>query len=98
MSSSAQQRALSVSVVVPTYRRPADLRRCVDALVGQTSPADEVVVVVREDDDESLSAVDGLVARIPSIERVTVSAPGQVHALNRGIERAQRGHHRDHGR
>jgi O-antigen/teichoic acid export membrane protein len=49
----AARPALAATVVVPTWRRPDDLRRCLRALARQTRPAAEVVVVVRDDDGES---------------------------------------------
>ena len=41
---------MMITVVVPTYRRPRDLGRCLDGLGKQSRPADEIAVVVRESD------------------------------------------------
>jgi GT2 family glycosyltransferase len=40
---------IRVSVVVPTYRRPALLARCLAALAGQSLPAGEYEVIVADD-------------------------------------------------
>ena len=40
----------SVSIVIPTYRRPHLLRRCLEALLRQEYPSDRLDVVVVEDD------------------------------------------------
>jgi cellulose synthase/poly-beta-1,6-N-acetylglucosamine synthase-like glycosyltransferase len=82
-------RTLSVSVVVPSYRRPQDLKRCLEALRAQTRTLDEVVVVLREDDLESRAVVQQLQPGQP-IQIVLVREPGQVHALNCGLQ-ASRG-------
>jgi glycosyltransferase involved in cell wall biosynthesis len=78
---------MTVSVVVPTYRRTDHLTRCLDALEQQTRPADEVIVVVREDDLGTRQVLaDRMASRHVSI--VTVSDPGMIRALNAGLERA----------
>ena len=51
---------LSISVMVPTYRRPADLKRCLDALRAQARPADEVLVVARPEDDATHRALESV--------------------------------------
>jgi cellulose synthase/poly-beta-1,6-N-acetylglucosamine synthase-like glycosyltransferase len=80
--------SLSVSVIVPTYRRPADLARCLAALDEQSSPADEVIVVARPDDHATQAF---LRARqpgrgTPKLQIVDVTRPGQVAANNCGLE------------
>jgi GT2 family glycosyltransferase len=77
--------ALTISVMVPTYRRPSDLRRCLRALGEQSVPADDVIVAVRDSDTETW---EFLGARDPSelaIRTVTVSEPGLVYAMNAGL-------------
>jgi GT2 family glycosyltransferase len=68
----------SLAVVVPSYRRPAALDRCLGALARQTRPAEQVIVVLREDDTESHRCLEGSTA---PAELVTVREPGQVAAL-----------------
>jgi cellulose synthase/poly-beta-1,6-N-acetylglucosamine synthase-like glycosyltransferase len=75
-----------VTVLVPTYRRPADLRRCLAAVAAQQLAADEVLVVMRPDDTESLAVVEELARRWPQLRPVEVGAPGQVQALNSGLD------------
>lgn len=49
-----------ISVVVPTYKRPDLLQRCLNALVQQTVPTREYEVIVADDgpDDDTRSCVD----------------------------------------
>ena len=44
---------MKIVIVIPTYRRPKDLQRCLTALETQTQQADEVLVVVRNNDEET---------------------------------------------
>jgi len=79
---------MNVSVVVPTWRRPADLTRCLAGLAAQTRTPDEVVVVVRAEDAATWELLrkpraDGLAVRPAHVER-----PGAVEALRAGIEAA----------
>lgn len=48
---------MKLTVIIPTWRRPADLLRCLIALRGQQRLPDEVLVGLREDDSESLLAL-----------------------------------------
>jgi glycosyltransferase involved in cell wall biosynthesis len=73
-----------IAVLIPTYRRPNDLRRCLAALHRQTRPADQVIVVRRDHDAATLE-----VLAEPSgfaIQVAVVSKPGVIHALTCGIE------------
>jgi GT2 family glycosyltransferase len=80
---------MTVSVIVPTFRRPDDLRRCLEAIKGQTRPPDEVVVVVRDTDTATHMALDAYDGGILSIRRVIVGVPGVVAALNAALDTAK---------
>ena len=78
-----------VAVVVPTYRRPAHLLACLDALEAQSRSPDEIIVVRRACDNETTEALSRRASRRRSIDRVkevTVDEPGQLSALARGVE------------
>ncbi|CAN7294318.1 glycosyltransferase family 2 protein [Paraburkholderia sp. DD10] len=81
---------VKVSVIVPTYRRTADLARCLAALDAQERRADEVIVVVRHDDYATLDWLRTRDATRPDPRRwiVLVRNPGVVAAYNLGIESA----------
>jgi len=53
---------MKVSVLVPTYRRPTDLLKCLQALAMQEMPATEVLVVCRTDDQDTHDALELLPA------------------------------------
>src|SRR4051794_31716803 len=76
---------MKITVIIPTYRRPEDLRRCLGALARQQRPADEVRVVVRESDAATppmLREFDG--SGLP-ICVTTVREGGVVAAMNAGL-------------
>jgi len=76
---------MHITVLIPTYLRPADLLRCLDALSRQQRPADQILVVRRTEDLESQTAVDQWTSTLP-LKVVCVDLPGQVHSLNTGLE------------
>jgi cellulose synthase/poly-beta-1,6-N-acetylglucosamine synthase-like glycosyltransferase len=79
---------VKLTVLVPTYRRPADLSRCLRALEAQTRPPDQVVVIAREDDHDTRSL---LAARQPDplpLQVLPTELRGQVAALNAGLRAA----------
>lgn len=80
---------LKMSVLVPTYRRPRALERCLEALKRQTRPADEVVVVIRDSDRESRTFLETFDATPLPLQVLSVSRPGQVAALNAGLDRVR---------
>ncbi len=75
----------SVTIVVPSYRRPERLRRSLAALAAQDRPLDELIVVCRREDAET-SAVAGATA---GVQRVTVDAPGVLAAMRAGAREAR---------
>jgi FkbM family methyltransferase len=77
----------SLSVIVPTYRRPEHLRRCLRGLARQERQPDEILVVCRIGDNESLAVCEQLAGGAP-VRVVHVDRPGQVAALNAGREAA----------
>jgi cellulose synthase/poly-beta-1,6-N-acetylglucosamine synthase-like glycosyltransferase len=72
-------------VLVPSFQRPLDLARCLDALKSQRRLPEEVVAILRAVDVESRAVVEQKRAGFPLLRTVLVSAPGQVHALNSGL-------------
>lgn len=68
---------MKISVVIPTYGRPANLLRCLGALARQERAPDEVLVAVREDDcatREALRSYQG------SVLPLTIVDAGQADA------------------
>jgi glycosyltransferase involved in cell wall biosynthesis len=78
-----------LSVLIPTYNRPDDLARCLDALAKQQRPADEVILVVRDSDRATWERLRVLDAAGLRLRTVTVTLPGVVQALNAGLSQTQ---------
>jgi GT2 family glycosyltransferase len=74
----------SVSVVVPTYRRPAQLRRCLQGLRLQSRSPEEIVVIRRRDDHDALAVLSGRTG----LRAVTVDQPGVLAAMAAGVREA----------
>lgn len=70
-----------VSVVVPTYKRPDELTRCLDGLGRQDQPPLEIIVVHRDDD---ASTLETLARRGSLLRTVGVTTPGVVAAMAAG--------------
>lgn len=76
---------LTVSVVVPSYRRPEQLISCLAGLARLKSPADEIIVVRRKGDESTAQVVAA--APLPVVE-VVVTEPGVLAALRAGALRS----------
>lgn len=78
---------MRLSVLVPTFRRTDALGDCFAALRAQERPADEVILVVRDIDEETWAFLkDGDPAAGLALKIATVTEPGQVAALNAGMD------------
>jgi glycosyltransferase involved in cell wall biosynthesis len=79
--------SLTASIVLPTWRRPADLLRCLSGIARQSVAPLEIVVVVRADDDETRQALASMTIAFTRPPRIVfVDQPGLVAALNHGYQ------------
>jgi GT2 family glycosyltransferase len=76
-----------VTVVVPTYRRPDLLRRCLAGLTEQRRPPEMTVVVRRTQDELTAELLAGPLRDIPTV--VMVDEPGVLAAMAAGLAVAQ---------
>ena len=79
---------IPVSVVVATYDRPDDLRKCLHCLVNQASPRPVEIIVVDNHPASGLTAA--VVAEYPSVVLVNEPRKGLAYARNTGFS-ASRG-------
>jgi GT2 family glycosyltransferase len=77
-----------ITAIITTYRRPIDLARCLEAFTKQIRPVDEVVVVVRDTDNETWERLETIKPPSLPIQIATVIEPGAIAALNKGLETA----------
>jgi GT2 family glycosyltransferase len=77
-----------LTVLIPTWRRPESLARCLDALERQTRRPDGLVLCVRAGDRETRAMLAERALPFP-LEIATPDAPGLLAALNAGFDRAR---------
>ncbi len=79
----------TVSVLIPTFRRPLGLARAIASVMGQTRLPDEIVVVDNDPEGSGRELVEDLArdARAPLVY-VHEPRPGVSHARNTGFARA----------
>src|ERR1700690_898870 len=80
--------SLKITVIIPSFKRPADLRRCLEAIALQTRQPQEVLVVARPEDTETWTVVSRLRQTFHVLRIVPVAEPGLIAALNCGLENA----------
>jgi len=78
---------VAVSVIVPTFRREAPLRRCLEGVLAQRHPAFEVLVVDQSPDHEP-STWTTLRNLPPHGHHIRLSGPSVTAAVNAGVRRA----------
>jgi glycosyltransferase involved in cell wall biosynthesis len=70
-----------VSLVIPSFRRPDLLARCLAGVRAMERQPDELIVVRRSDDAET----ERLLTDVVGITSVTVKEPGVLAAMNAGV-------------
>jgi len=75
----------TVGVLICSYRRPAELLRCLAALERQDRAPDVILVVARKSDGPTVEAVRNRPGDWPVLRLLTVGEPGKIYALNRGL-------------
>ena len=80
---------MNITVLIPTYRREKDLERCLEALKKQTRLPDELLLVIRDIDEETQAFLETFNLDFLPLRTVKVNIPGQVAALNAGLDAAQ---------
>lgn len=82
---------MQTSIVIPTYRRPEDLRRCLASIRRSERTPDEVLVVHRHDDvaTQAVIAEEQVSSLSYILKPVQVSRPGAVAAYNAGLDAAK---------
>lgn len=80
---------MKISTVIPTYRRPKDLKRCLEAMENQTRVSDETIVVVRDTDFETWTLLNNSKSNFSSLKILKVTLPGVVAAMNLGLQESK---------
>lgn len=80
---------MKISTIIPTYRRPQDLKRCLIAVQNQIRLSDEVIVVVRDTDVETWNFLNNFKSNLVFLKLVKIAIPGVVAAMNLGLKTSQ---------
>jgi glycosyltransferase involved in cell wall biosynthesis len=75
-----------VTVLVPSFRRPDSLQRCLAALSVQSCGVHEVVVGVRAGDDETIMVAEVARAAGLSVHVATTARPGVIAAMQAALD------------
>jgi glycosyltransferase involved in cell wall biosynthesis len=73
------------TVLIPTYLRPKELSRCLDAVLSQSRKPSEVIVVRRDIDGDAARVIQAVGQ---AVSEVVVSEGGTVAALRAGLAHA----------
>lgn len=77
---------MRISVIIPTFRRPANLERCLQGLRAQTRPPDEVLLAVRDDDPATTAFLAEYDGRAIGLTCLAVGFVGASEARNRCLD------------
>ena len=77
---------MKISVIVPSYQRVDALLNCMDGIQKQTRYPDEVILVVRNTDENTLNYVSSI--SMKNLKVVLIEQTGVVAALNLGMKQS----------
>jgi glycosyltransferase involved in cell wall biosynthesis len=75
----------TISVVITAYNYARFLPRCLESVLGQSHPANEIIVV----DDGSTDQTPEVVAAFPAVHYIRQNNAGKAAAFNRGFDAAK---------
>jgi len=82
-------RLARLDVIVPTFRRPAQLERCLGGLAMQTSRSHRVLVVARPSDRATRDAWSTIARSHVEAQLVDVDEPGVIAAMTAGVRASE---------
>ncbi|MCK9860359.1 glycosyltransferase [Paenibacillus sp. ATY16] len=77
---------MRISVVIPSYKRVSSLKTGLEGLFNQQRLPDEIIVVARDTDQETIDFLSGHPSEL--LRQAIVRKPGAVAALNEGFGQA----------
>ena len=78
----------TMAVLIPTWKRPEKLRKCLQALTSSDMMPDAIYVVHRPEDTESATVIESFLNSLP-ITKVLVNEPGVIYAENAGLKQVK---------
>jgi glycosyltransferase involved in cell wall biosynthesis len=84
-----ESRRTTISIVVPNYNHASELRCSLTAIVKQSRPADEIIIVNDGSTDDSLAVIEEFASLTTTLRLVRNEVrQGVVAAVNRGLKEA----------
>ena len=77
--------SIRTSVIITAYNYARFLPRCLESVLGQSQPANEIIVV----DDGSTDQTPAVVASFPAVRYIRQNNGGKAAAFNRGFDASQ---------
>lgn len=75
----------AIQIIIPSYGRPSDLRRCLAALQHQTMRDFEMLCICRKEDVATRDCVSDFRVGDSRVREILVEKPGLVAAMNAGL-------------
>lgn len=79
---------MSISVIIPVYNRPFELRRAVDSVLQQTIDVDDIIIIDDGSSDETNNVIKILLQQHSNIKCITQTNQGVSAARNQGIKQS----------
>jgi len=80
---------MTISVIIPTFRRPSYLLTALRALAAQRRTPDQIVLGLRRGDEETGAMLRERAGEIPDVEIAYVEVPGVVASMQAALERTR---------
>ena len=80
---------MTISVIIPTFRRPSYLLTALRALAAQRQLPDQIVLGLRRGDEETGAMLREHASEIPTVEIAYVEVPGVVASMQAALERTR---------
>lgn len=77
---------MKITTIIPTYQRPQDLERCLEAFKKQLRPADQLLITIRDTDTKTTDFLQSYDIECLPLKVLIVNVPGVVAAMNCGLE------------
>lgn len=77
---------MTISIIIPTYKRVEALHKCLEGIRRQTRVPDEIIIIVRSTDHQTLQHLS--LVNMANTKIVLIEKTGVIAALNQGIQQS----------
>jgi glycosyltransferase involved in cell wall biosynthesis len=76
---------MEISIVIPAYRRPEDLKRCIKSCIKQTKKPEEIIITVRDFDEPCREVIREFQNKYKIVKMIILYKTGQMWAWYNGV-------------